>query len=327
MKKPSFSFLICTKNCETTIQKVLESIKQQSHYSLIHEVLIVFHNTTDNTLKIASEFTKRHNFPLKMIECKEAGKTPALLLGLEKISGNYCVIVDDDNFLYPDYISNSVDLIKDENIACFGARGHIDQRLKQPVWFPEYRGHFAIGLPKGKTDWVWGACALINMKAWKKLSDLNYKIWINIERKDNVKPIEIGGEDSEFSLAFGLVGFKVKFTEKLNFVHSFSQKRLQKDYFLSNTLGCFKAAPIIELYRIVINNKYPHYPIIGLYYILLRNIVSNILRAFIAFFLKNNLKAKYHLTIVLGVFAGFKLFRKDFGKIYSELYRIKKNNA
>ena len=327
MKAPKFSFVICTKNCASTIIRVLDSIRLQEDYNFVQEILLVFFNTTDETIIIASDYAKKFDLPLKLVECKKPGKTPALMLGLKKAIGDFCVIVDDDNFLFADYITNAVTLVKNKKFACFGARGHLDPELTKPDWFSEYEGHFAIGMPKGNTDWVWGACALVNLEAWRSLVDLEYKMWINIERSDNAAPILIGGEDTEFSLAFGLLGYEVKFSEKLNFIHSFNQRRLQKEYFLANTLGCFRAAAVTEMYRIVLYDKFFPSPMIRLYYVLLRSILSNSIRSILAFSVRKKFKSDYHRSIVLGVASGFMLFRKDLQKIVSDLRRIKAANG
>ena len=327
MKEAEFSIVICTKNCASTIIRVFDSILNQKDYNLVREVLLVFYNTTDETVKIATEYARKNSFPLKFIECKKPGKTPALMLGLNKAVGEFCVIVDDDNFLFADYITNAVTLVKDKDFACFGARGHLDPNLTKPTWFSRYEGHFAIGIPKGDTDWVWGACALVNLEAWRSLVDVDYKMWINIERRNSVAPILVGGEDTEFSLAFGLLGYKVKFSEKLNFIHSFDQKRLQKDYFLLNTLGCFRAAAVTEMYRIVIYDKFFPTPTIRLYYALLRSVLSNSVRSVLAISAGDKFKSEYHRSIVLGVASGFILFRKDLQKILSNLRQIKESNG
>jgi glycosyltransferase involved in cell wall biosynthesis len=322
-----FSFLICTKNCEESICSVLQSISEQDAKDLIGDVIIVHYRSEDSAIARAEKFASQKGLRLLVIECDLPGKTPALIRGLETVSTEFCVIVDDDNLLFPDYVSNGSTLVEDEAVACFGAVGHFDDSLEKPVWFDKYENSYAIGLPKTAKDWAWGAGCLIRMSAWKELRAFDYDLFLNIERDASDKPIAMGGEDTELSLAFTLIGYKTRFSKKLNFVHAFGQRRLTETYLFFKTLGCFRAVPVTEIYRLARDYQSSTVAKSIWYFIIARSFGSNLCRCVVNFFLWNRLEANLHLKIAQGVLEGFVSFHHHFNDIYFELRRIVAQSA
>ena len=75
---------------------------------------MVDYNSSDLTLNIVSKILANSAINLIKIHCGVAGKSPALVLGLDAARGDYIVIVDDDNILY----SNSSDFSKRFVLDC-----------------------------------------------------------------------------------------------------------------------------------------------------------------------------------------------------------------
>ena len=80
---PLVSIIIRTKNEERWISSCLKSVYRQKYKNI--EVIIVDNNSTDKTLKIASEF------PLKIVTIKKFLPGKAINLGIRSSSGEYLV--------------------------------------------------------------------------------------------------------------------------------------------------------------------------------------------------------------------------------------------
>jgi glycosyltransferase involved in cell wall biosynthesis len=294
-----------------------------------YEVIIVDHKSTDSTLIIAREILSIANIKLIEIPCLASGKSPALVLGLNSASGDFVVIVDDDNILLSNYIFEAKKLVKESNIGCIGAIGIADSDLVLPPWFPIFSGVYAIGLqpaPKS-TDSVWGAAALINKKAWDRLRLDGFSFELNPARESHSSPIAIGGEDGELSVAIKMIGFQVFYSDKLKFIHKFEQSRLTEQYLLMNTLGSTRAVPFIDIYRLFIHHKHSRIPYLIWNLIIFKRLMGCALR-FIKFKItRNELLAKFHSVRARALFEGYFEARKAFNRVFSKLSIMMKVQA
>ena len=320
----NFTFIICTRNSQRLISEVLESIVVQNIDKSKIEVIISDYKSTDATLSVAKKFLSNSGVKFVEINCQNAGKSPAMTLALDAATGDYSVIVDDDNVLFPNYIEQALTLLTSSNVGCLGAQGVLDENLQTPYWFSEYKGHYAIGVIPQARDWVWGACAIINMSAWRKLRKNGFEIQLNPARISQSHPIALGGEDTELSLAIYMLGYEVRFAEQLRFIHKFEQARLSEKYLLENTYGCCRSVPVTEMYRAVAYRiNYP-FPKLIWTLVLFRMIAGCTIRAFKNYLISDKLKAKYNYVIATGIFSGYLQFRKSFTEIYKKLVEIKR---
>jgi glycosyltransferase involved in cell wall biosynthesis len=255
-----FSFILCTRNSERVLAEVVESIASQKIDHKLIEIILADYESSDQTIEIVKVISKKYQIKFNYIKCHNPGKTPALEMALDFANGDYSVIVDDDNILDQNYIEEAEKLLIDPNWGCLGSQGIVDKNLILPDWFNEYKGHYAIGVPLGANDWVWGACCIINMIAWKKLRKKGFEMQLNPTRISHSHPIELGGEDTELSLAICMIGYKVKFIEQLKFIHKFEQKRLNQKYLLENVFGVCRSIPILEIYRLLIYKSNLSFP-------------------------------------------------------------------
>jgi glycosyltransferase involved in cell wall biosynthesis len=319
-----FSFILCTRNSERVLGEVVESIISQKINNKIIEIILADYQSTDNTIKIAKHISKKNKIKFIHIKCDKPGKTVALELALDLAKGQYSVIVDDDTVLQNNYIEEAEKVLAKDSWGCLGSQGLVDKNLSLPNWFNEFKGNYAVGIPLKAKDWVWGACSIINMKVWKKLRTNKFEIQLNPKRINHTQPIEIGGEDTELSLAIYMLGYKVKFVENLKFIHKFEKKRLTKKYFLENVRGVCRSIPVLEIYRLVIYRTNFLFPKIFWILVLFKRIVGCIVRLMVNILTYRLLEAKYHYKIMLGIISGFLFFKNDFDKVYNRLVQIKK---
>lgn len=55
-----FSVVIPAYNCEKTIEKVLDSVKDQTRFDLIEEIIVLNDGSTDRTDQIITDYLSRH---------------------------------------------------------------------------------------------------------------------------------------------------------------------------------------------------------------------------------------------------------------------------
>ncbi|WMI69845.1 glycosyltransferase [Mangrovimonas sp. YM274] len=100
MKIPLTSIIIPTFNREDLIKKALDSVISQTNKNW--ECIVVDDGSTDNTLKVLEEYTKRD----KRIQWFKRDRGPkgaptCRNIGLEKANGDYVIYLDSDDFLMP----------------------------------------------------------------------------------------------------------------------------------------------------------------------------------------------------------------------------------
>jgi len=106
MNNPLVSVIIPTKNSSRTLEKCLESIKNQSYKNI--EVIVVIPKEDTEFIKLS----KKYNFNL--IYCDE-GKNASRNKGSKNSKGEYLLHIDDDMRLSRDVIAECINLVLKEN--------------------------------------------------------------------------------------------------------------------------------------------------------------------------------------------------------------------
>ncbi len=106
MKHKLISIIITTKNSASTLEKLLQSIKEQQYK--YYEIIVVDNNSTDDTKKIARKFTRQ-------VFNKGPERSVQRNYGVEKSSGNYLLILDSDMVLTPDVLEDCVNTVSDKH--------------------------------------------------------------------------------------------------------------------------------------------------------------------------------------------------------------------
>src|SRR3989344_698079 len=102
--KPLVSVIITTRNEESVIRRLLESVKKQSYLNI--EIIVVDNYSNDSTVKIAKQFTK-------MVFQKGPERSAQRNFGADKSSGDYLLFLDADMELSPTVIEEVTNLLKD----------------------------------------------------------------------------------------------------------------------------------------------------------------------------------------------------------------------
>lgn len=101
---PLVSVLAHTRNSERTLQKHLQSIKEQTYLNI--EVIVVDNNSTDRTKKIAQDFTDK-------IYNKGPERSAQRNYAAKKACGKYLIVPDSDMYLTPNVIAECVEICEE----------------------------------------------------------------------------------------------------------------------------------------------------------------------------------------------------------------------
>jgi GT2 family glycosyltransferase len=137
------SAIICTHNPRSDyLRRVLAGLEKQEFPREQWELLVI-DNASDEPLKLAgSEVT----LPVVRVVREETlGLTPARLRGIHEASADILVFVDDDNVLYPDYLTNAVRLGQEwPQLGAWGGQIFPEFEVPPPAWASEILGYLGL---------------------------------------------------------------------------------------------------------------------------------------------------------------------------------------
>lgn len=114
------SIIIPCRNEEKYITKCLNSIIETDYPKESIQVFVCDGKSTDNSLERIRDFEKKYNY-IHLVENKYKTTPHGLNIGIEKSSAMVIIILGAHSELFPDYISNCVSALKnDNNIGCVG---------------------------------------------------------------------------------------------------------------------------------------------------------------------------------------------------------------
>jgi len=110
---PLVSIVVTVYNKEDFIKKTLESTLQQSYQNL--EIIVVDDGSTDRSSEIIYGYASSDH-RIKMIGQQNSGVASAINRGLREVQGEYIVILDGDDIIYPKYIERAVKYLEDHTM-------------------------------------------------------------------------------------------------------------------------------------------------------------------------------------------------------------------
>lgn len=113
------SIIVPVYNTEHKIKKCINSIVNQEYKNI--EIIIVNDGSTDNSLKICNEMANIDS-RIMIINQDNLGVSAARNIALKKVTGNYVIFVDSDDYLEENSIQNIVNSLEDYDIVSFGYR-------------------------------------------------------------------------------------------------------------------------------------------------------------------------------------------------------------
>jgi len=232
------TILVCTHNGSDKLPSTLDYIAKQSvKEGIFWEVLVVSNASTDNTFVVAQEIWNNLGLeiPFRIENESQPGKENALIKGFALARYEFVAVVDDDNWLAPDYVNIAFEVMSAHaSIGILGGCAIGKCEITPPEWFEKFAAVYAIGTQNNgvsgplKVDagFVYGAGSVVRKSAWEKLRQHHFQFTTSAKRGKVLS----GGEDLELCHAMQLAGYDLWYDERLTFIHYMYKERLNWEY-------------------------------------------------------------------------------------------------
>lgn len=256
------SVIICCYNSANRLAPTLTHLFKQVISSTIDwEIIVVNNNSTDNTEEEAQKLYAQtdQRIPFCIVNEPKAGLSNARNKGFEAANYDYALMVDDDNWLCPNYVETVFNHLQENpHAAMVGGLGIPELEAPAPSWFNAYASCYATG-PQSTTgdgpiktaEELYGAgCAL-------KLSVLQHirtHGFVNI-LSDRTGSNLMSGGDTELCYAFRLAGYDLLYDERISFNHFLPKGRVNWKYLRKLFHGFGMTKTLMDIYVGAINNK------------------------------------------------------------------------
>lgn len=115
-----FSVIIPAFNCENTIVKVLDSVKNQTRFDLIDEIIVINDGSTDRTKKVILDYIQNNpQVCIQYREQKNKGVSYTRNRGIKEAESEWIALLDADDLWLPNKIERQAGCIKENSDICF----------------------------------------------------------------------------------------------------------------------------------------------------------------------------------------------------------------
>lgn len=121
------SVIIPLYNCQSSLQRLLKSIVEQSFNSF--EIVIVNDGSTDNSLLICEEFAKKYD-NIRILNKKNEGVALAREYGIKNANGEYIIHADGDDWVEPSMLESMYKKIIEDDADILISDFYIDINQK-----------------------------------------------------------------------------------------------------------------------------------------------------------------------------------------------------
>lgn len=257
MSRPGISVVVCCYNSATRLPYVLEHLaKQQTEQAFDWEVILVNNRSDDNTGEVAKALLQQYpQLNGKLIDENEAGLTYARIAGAKTAQYNYLLFCDDDNLLQEDYLRTAwIIMQSDARIGAVSGHGTaiVDGGGALPDWFNEHQGLFANGPQHPEqSHHLYGAGLMVIRDVFLSIYTTGYP-FICEDRKG--ASLSSGG-DTEMCYIICLLGYQLRYDNRLTFQHMMPPNRLTKEYLGKLQSGIGYSFIQLIPYRYLIDGK------------------------------------------------------------------------
>lgn len=107
------SAVIPAYNAEETIERALDSIKNQTYLNYIKEIIVVNDGSRDSTLSVLENYQNNNKLlNIKIINQENAGVSKARNVGIRAATGNWIALLDSDDEWFSNKIEKQIQIIK-----------------------------------------------------------------------------------------------------------------------------------------------------------------------------------------------------------------------
>ena len=260
MRQDGISVIICCYNSSARLTPTLEHLfKQVVAKNLNWEIIIVNNNSTDGTSTKAQRLydLSDTSVPFRIIQEPNPGLSNARQAGFDASRFEIALMVDDDNWLSPNYLSgirNS--FASNTEIGMVGGLGIPEVEKPVPDWFEKYASCFATGPQTangeaGFTEDMYGAGLALKLSVLDTLKGSGFKSLLS----DRTGSSLMSGGDTELCFAFRMTGFKLYYNPKISFKHELPSERINWQYLRRLFYGFGLTKARIDIYTSCEYNK------------------------------------------------------------------------
>lgn len=140
MNRPKISVVVCTYNRAALLPVCLQSLADQTADKSLYEVIVVNNNSTDETQKIAEDFSAPYqNF--RVVREPQQGLSRSRNRGWREAKGKYVAYIDDDAKACPDWLEIMLSFTqRHPEVAAFGGPYDAFSLVNLPSWLPPEAG-------------------------------------------------------------------------------------------------------------------------------------------------------------------------------------------
>lgn len=258
IKDLSITFIIFTYNSSDIIVSTLDHLKAAIDYTPVdNEVILVDNNSTDKTLDIVDQFARDFNFPIRLIKNPRQGLSFSRIEGVRVATKDYVTFIDDDNFIFENWIEVLAKIISEHNPDVIGCQTIGIADVPFPNWWEKYKGNYACGkrfefdgFLTNPLNKIWGAGLTARLK-YLKPALLNMELLCT----GRIGNKQMTGEDVEMNYRMRLLGATFYNSNDLVLKHYMRAKRLTKEHLKRTRVGNAIAAVDIDIYRYLLTNS------------------------------------------------------------------------
>lgn len=109
----SISVVIPVYNGEESIERALESIRKQTKFEYIKEIIVVNDGSTDQTSQIIEQYSQNFpSLPISLINQNNGGVSSARNKGMSEAQGKWIALLDSDDEWFEDKIERQVAILQ-----------------------------------------------------------------------------------------------------------------------------------------------------------------------------------------------------------------------
>ncbi len=260
------SVIICCYNSASRLEPTLKHLAAQKNLAPgVWEIIVVDNKSTDDTVQRASEIWANcagEKPGFKVVHESTPGLSAARKTGISEAYFDYVLFCDDDNWLNDCYVFTALGIMKNNpSIGALGGMGTPVFEGKEPPFFWVNQYHtLAVGAQwKDEGDItdtrgvLYGAGMVLNKKAFNILID---RYNFNFLLSDRMGSSLVSSGDHELCLALKKIGYKIFFSEKIQFQHYIPVYRTEIRYYKKLYLEFGKAFALLQAYRIQETNSW-----------------------------------------------------------------------
>ncbi len=115
-----FSVIIPTYNCEKTIRHVLDSVRRQTRFDLVEEIIVLNDGSTDRTGKIVEDYRVRHpDMPILYFHHKNHGVSYIRNRGIRAAKAEWIALLDGDDVWMEQKLERQAQILAQYPDICF----------------------------------------------------------------------------------------------------------------------------------------------------------------------------------------------------------------